>query len=90
MPPQDIVQLNKGERDVWQHLVRAGKTENRVARRAKILLLADEGHHNTAIAQRVGVERHTVQRVRRRYGQQGLDTALHDAPRSGRPRVFSP
>jgi hypothetical protein len=90
MPPRDIVRLSDGEREHLQTLVRAGKTENRVARRATILLLADEGHNNTTIAQRGGIERHSVQRIRWRYSEQGLGSALQDAPRSGRPRVFSP
>jgi LuxR family maltose regulon positive regulatory protein len=90
MQPRDIVHLTENHRETLQQVVRAGKTENRVAQRARMLLLADEGENNSAIAERLGVERHTVQRIRSRYGQQGLEAALQDAPRSGRPRVFSP
>jgi hypothetical protein len=38
----------------------------------------------------VDQERTTVWRVCQRYQDEGLSAALYDAPRSGRPRVFSP
>jgi hypothetical protein len=38
----------------------------------------------------VDLERTTVWRVCQRYQDDGLSAALYDAPRSGRPRFFSP
>lgn len=53
--------------------------------RAKILLLADDGQEDIAIAMAVGCGRRRCARVRRRYLQDGLDGLRRDAPRSGRP-----
>ena len=59
--------------------VRAG-----LAMRARIVLLAADGHTNTEIAARVGCSRQAVVRWRGRYARHGLD-GLEDQPRSGRP-----
>ena len=56
-----------------------------LAQRARIVLLAADGHSNSAIAQRVGVARQTVLSWRARYERSGL-AGLQDEPRSGRPR----
>ena len=71
-----------------QHLRRA-KTERRVAYRARILLLRGDGLGPSAVAERVGCDASTVWRVEQRYREEGLD-ALHEHPRSGRPRTISP
>jgi len=55
--------------------------------RARIVLLAAEGHTNTEIAARVGCSRQAVVRWRGRYVRHGLD-GLEDQPRSGRPRTI--
>jgi transposase len=56
-----------------------------LAQRARIVLLAGEGVPNAEIARRVGASRPTVLHWRGRYLEGGL-AALHDRPRSGRPR----
>ena len=63
--------------------VRAG-----LAMRARIVLLAADGHTNTEIAARVGCSRQAVVRWRGRYARHGLD-GLEDQPRSGRPRTIN-
>ena len=70
-----------------QELLQVGKTERRVAYRARILLLRQEGLGPTAVAEQVGCGMATVWRVERRYRQEGLQ-ALYDRPRPGRPRRF--
>jgi len=44
-----------------------------------MIQLSDQVHRDVA----------TIWRVCERYRQSGLDAALYDAPRSGRPRIFS-
>jgi hypothetical protein len=40
------------------------------------------------VATKVEQDPATIWRVCQRYRRQGLQAALHDAPRSGRPRTF--
>ncbi len=82
LKPQDKTYLRK--------LLRDGQTRLKVARRAQILLgRTDEEQRILWLGEKVEQDRTTIWRVCERYGQGGLDAALYDAPRSGRPRVFS-
>jgi transposase len=74
---------------VLQALVRSGKTEQRVATRAQILLTMAAGERTGHLAAHVEQDEATIWRVCRRYEQRGLQ-AVSDAPRSGRPRAISP
>lgn len=56
----------------------------RVAQRARIVLLAEQGLTGPAIAERVGCTEPTVITWRRRYAERGL-AGLDDAPRPGGP-----
>jgi transposase len=56
--------------------------------RARILLLADEGGTDEAIAAALHVHRATAERSRRRFVEGGLERALSDEPRpGGRPKL---
>lgn len=59
----------------------------RVFQRARILLLVDEGHKDAEVMAQVGVSRATVNRIRCRYGAEGLG-AVREKPRPGRPHTF--
>jgi len=83
------LQLRTEDVPVLQGLLRSGKTEQRVAQRAQILLTMAQGERTTRLATRLEKDEATVWRVCRRYEQRGLQ-ALYDAPRSGRPRAISP
>jgi transposase len=65
--------------------MKSSKIRAGLAQRARIVLLAGDGHSNTEIATRVGVSRPTVIQWRDRYAEGGL-AALEDRQRSGRPR----
>jgi hypothetical protein len=69
--------------------LRTGKTEHRVARRARILLLSHRGLYPCEVAERVCCDPATVWRVRHRFRERDV-AALKDAPRSGAPRRISP
>jgi hypothetical protein len=69
-------------------LLRDGHTPQRVAQRARILLAFAHHERSQAVADKVDQNRTTIWRVCDRYRQEGLQAALQDAPRSGRPRVF--
>ncbi|MCA1681278.1 MAG: helix-turn-helix domain-containing protein [Actinobacteria bacterium] len=57
--------------------------------RAKLVLLAAEGHTNREIARRVDMSADRVGDWRRRFVADGI-TGLEDRARSGRPRRFPP
>ena len=57
--------------------------------RAQILLAADQGCHDATIAATVGVGTSTVYRVKRRFVEGCLETALNEEPRDGAKRKLS-
>lgn len=82
--------LKRKDKVALQALLRDGQTPLRVARRAQILLQRAAGQKQRvkALGERVALDAATIWRVCERYRTGGLDAALYDAPRSGRPRVF--
>jgi len=54
-------------------------------RRARVLDLLHRGQHPTSIAATLGVSLPTVFNIKRRYLEEGFDSALLDKPRSGKP-----
>lgn len=77
------VRLKDEEREQLRDMLRGGEGKVRRVRRAQILLLADEGRGQEAIAAALQVSRGTVQRVSQRYCEEGLAAALDERPRPG-------
>ena len=65
----------------------AGKTEQRMAFRAEVILAIAEGLSNQAVAERVGTRPATVSKWRGRFARAGV-WGLRDASRSGKPRQY--
>ena len=65
----------------------AGKTEQRMAFRAEVILAIAEGLSNQAVAERVGTRPATVSKWRGRFARAGV-SGLRDALRSGKPRQY--
>jgi transposase len=80
------VTLTTEERQQLEVLVRGGKAAARRIKRAQILLAADGGSKDEAIAQHIGVGSSTVYRTKQRFVEDGLERALNEAPRPGAPR----
>ncbi len=83
------IRLNESdEREIGQ-LVRDGRTEQRIARRAQVLLaMKDPDTIVSKLCQQTGMTRMGIWHMCRRYESVGLD-AIYDAPRSGRPREIT-
>jgi|SRR5689334_8814720 len=91
------VKLSKEERAALKKLVSSGKSPARVQTRARMLLMAAErsvgsrgsdrrrANSNREIAHLLGVSERTVSRTRQRFIEGGLDEALQERSRSGRP-----
>jgi transposase len=80
------VVMSRGDRELLESLVRSGRTPQKVALRARIVLGAADGRSNNALAQELGVTRPTILCWRRRFAVGGVQRLLKDAPR-GRPRA---
>lgn len=68
-------------------LVRSGKTEQRIALRARIVLGAADGLSNNALAKALKTSRPTVLDWRQRFAEGGVDALCDDRPRG---RSFKP
>ena len=92
-PKPPVVELSAEERQGLEALVRAHRTPQQLALRARIVLAAADGLNNTQIARQLGVEDDTVRLWRMRW--LGLQAAsledlsiperLSDAPKPGAP-----
>lgn len=81
-----VVALTEQERAELLALTRKGTQRARKCRRAQILLLADEGQTDRQIAAALHAGVATVERLRKRCVEAGLEAALNDQPRPGRER----
>jgi len=90
-PFGSTLELAEELRGQLESLARAGSTPQALALRCRIVLAAarDDSPSNQDVAAELGCDRHTVGQWRERFAQRGL-AGLQDAPRSGRPRKFSP
>ena len=82
MPRGRKLILSEAEQRGLEALVRAGSTEQRIVKRATIVLMAAEGLSNAALAQRCGRNINTVKLWRNRWIDRGMD-GLWDAPVEG-------
>ena len=83
------VELSQTERAELTALLSAGKHAARKLKRAQILLAADAGVSDEAIAVSVGVGGSTVYRTKRRFVLGNLEAALSEEPRPGAGRKLS-
>jgi transposase len=57
-------------------------------KRALVLLAAAEGGTDERIAEKARVHRTTVERIRKRFVEEGLEAALSEHPRPGKERLL--
>src|SRR6266536_2914312 len=88
--PAEALPLNEEQLAELRRLVRAPKTAQKVAMRAKVALAAAEGRSNNAIAAELGVSRPTVILWRERMATHGVEGIIHDATRPGRRKALAP
>ena len=80
-----VIQLSESDQKILTQWSRGRRTPARLVLRAKIILLAAEGHENREIAAELAISRPTVGLWRKRFAGQGLPGIEKDAPRGGRP-----
>jgi len=84
-----VVDLSPDERKTLLEFVRHGQKSARQITRAHILLKADEGLTDEEIADDLHTGFATVGRVRKRFVEEGLDSALRERPRPGQRRKLT-
>jgi len=82
------IRLSAEERSALEKNVRGEKTEQRLAFRSRIILLAADGMGTCAIAAQLQTCPATVSKWRVRFARVGL-AGLADAPRSGAPGKYT-
>jgi hypothetical protein len=88
-PPRHRIELSEQERCKLERVGRSETMAFRDLQRARIVLYAAEGLHDTEIAVRLDTSAGIVGKWRRRFAEQRLD-GLKDKQRAGRPRRFPP
>jgi len=83
--PTVEIKLSREERETLQRWARRHSSAQALALRCRIVLACAEGGTNNEIADRVGVNRVTVSKWRRRFAADRLE-GLTDAPRPGAAR----
>jgi transposase len=82
------VTLSEDERDRLERLSRQRTASVRMVRRAQALLLAADGKTDEVIAERLRMGVATLERLRRRFVEEGLEASLRERPRPGaRPKL---
>jgi transposase len=80
-----VVALIEEDRNFLKELIRTRTIQAQIADRTRMLLYKAEGKTDKFIAEGLGVSVNTVRRCIARYQQGGLEMALRDDARSGRP-----
>ncbi len=81
------MRLSAEERAQLELIVASPTSEQRLVRRAKVGLLAEQGLTNEQIAPQAGLSAHKVGKWRRRIAEEGI-AGLADRPRAGGPRRY--
>jgi transposase len=84
------LRISDEDRELLMVLERGGRTPQRTAIRARIVLGAADGRSNSSLAREVGVSRPTILLWRERYAESGVAGLLKDAPRPGRRKRIAP
>jgi putative transposase len=82
------ISLSDNDRAALVSILRRGTSSARTQTRARVLDLLHRGSHPSAVAEALRVSVATVFNIKRRYLADGLDAALTDKPRAGRPTTI--
>ena len=83
------VELSATDREGLQSVIKSPTSPVRSVERARIVLMASEGHENNEIAATLGIHRDTASRWRKRYVEKGVAGLWKDAEGRGRKPKFS-
>lgn len=89
-PTKYKIRLTDEQRSKLLSIVSKGEYNARLIKRANILLLSDEGRTAPQIVEVLNTSEQTVYNIRKRFVQEGLESAIHEKPRPGAKRKFQP
>ena len=87
-PRSFVAPLTSEERGRLEKIAGASTSQARHAERAKVILAVADGWSNKQIEEVHGVSRVTISKVLKKWTTLGIDAALNDYQRSGRPNTF--
>ena len=85
----DRISLIPEEVDCLTSFVKKGRKSARELTRARILLLLHGGKTEMDIKETLRISRATVSNIKKRYREDGFQSALSEKPRSGQPRKYT-
>ena len=80
------VELTESQKRRLNEVSGRGQSPARMVKRALALLKANEGQIDDRIADALSISRRTVVRIRQRFCDEGLESALTERPRPGQKR----
>ena len=83
------VELTEFQRCRLTEVASRGRSPARTIKRALALLRSDEGQTDGQIADALSIGRRTVVRIRKRFCEEGLESALVERPRPGQKRKLN-
>ncbi|HEX2911494.1 MAG TPA: helix-turn-helix domain-containing protein [Chloroflexia bacterium] len=89
MRKQDQINLETAQHEQLNQIVRKGEHKAREIQHAHLLLKMAAGWTDARLAETFSVSTRTVKRVRRRFLEEGLEAAVFDKVRSGRPVEYA-
>ena len=89
-PTKYVIRLTDKQRSELSPLLDKGETKARTIKRANILLLSDQGKSALEIAKILSTSKQTVYNIRKRFTQEGLESALYDKPWPGAKSSSNP
>ncbi|GCC10075.1 hypothetical protein IPdc08_00095 [archaeon] len=83
------IKLSDKEVEHLRTLVKKERKSARELTRARILLLINEGRTEIKTKEILGISRATVSNIKKRYREEGLQSALTEKPRMGQPKKYT-
>lgn len=84
-PRKFVGTLSAEDKQLLESISRSRKEEARKVQRAKAILMSAEGKTNDEISAQVGLSKPSINKILKKWSVFGLDSALEDLKRAGRP-----
>ena len=88
-PQQYRVTLTIDEVSELKSLIKKGKHNAQVFKRAQALLMANDQRPDKSISEALGMHYRTIEDLRQRFVEEGFENALYGKPRGHRQRVLT-